>query len=87
MHKDYDAIHTQDALPAEDKRDYKSLYELALKDYHDLCDQTEKDIHELEHLQIENENLRKTLKKYEAIIHTVEAFVGQKLIGNEGDTV
>ena len=71
-----------DPVPKEDTdtRDYKTLYQQALKDYHDVCDQFEKDIQELKTLRIANENLRKKLEKYEAIIHTVEAFVGQKII-------
>ena len=53
-----------DPVPKEDTGTckYKTLYEQALNDYHNVCDQFEKDTQELKQLRIANENLRKSSK-------------------------
>ena len=60
--------------------DYKAMYEEEVKKHAKLAEdykQLDQDYMKLDH---ENDQLRKTIEKYETIIHTVEAFIGQKII-------
>ena len=63
-------------------KDYKAMYESASRDYENLASMYEKMVAELKECRKESVELHKKLETYEAIIRTVEAFVGQPIMNN-----
>lgn len=63
-----------------DDTDYKALYEKEVEKHARLAEDYKQLDHDYMELDHENAELREKLEKYETIIHTVEAFIGQKII-------